>query len=84
MLKSVPYLAALVFSARLISLSAHADTQMPAAVAAAHDPRYANVSVFSDATANFRTPESLDVIWTAQNYHDLHDAFMGPADVAAL
>jgi predicted methyltransferase len=25
-----------------------------------------------------------DVIWTAQNYHDLHDSFMGPADVAAL
>lgn len=29
-------------------------------------------------------PRRLDVIWTAQNYHDLHDAFMGPADVAAL
>jgi predicted methyltransferase len=29
-------------------------------------------------------PERLDVIWTAQNYHDLHDTFMGPADVAAL
>jgi hypothetical protein len=62
MLKSVPYLAALVFSARLISLSAHADTQVPAALAAARaDPRR-----------------------PAQNYHDLHDAFMGPADVAAL
>jgi predicted methyltransferase len=166
MLKSVPYLAASVFSACLISLSAHADTQMPAGLAAAladprrparqisldaarkpvqliafahlkrgdkildfmpgnayftrimsdvvgntghvyaflpteqltncspqevagtrlleHDPQYANVSVFSDATANFRMPESLDVIWMAQNYHDLHDAFMGPADVAAL
>ena len=49
-----------------------------------HDPRYANVSVLSDATANFRVPQKLDVIWIAQNYHDLHDAFMGPADVAAL
>lgn len=49
-----------------------------------HDPRYANVSVLSDATPNFRVPQKLDVIWTAQNYHDLHDAFMGPADVAAL
>jgi predicted methyltransferase len=49
-----------------------------------HDPSYANVSVLSDATANFRVPEKLNVIWTAQNYHDLHDAFMGPADVAAL
>jgi predicted methyltransferase len=49
-----------------------------------HDPRYANVSVLSDATPNFRVPQKLDVIWTAQNYHDLHNAFMGPADVAAL
>jgi predicted methyltransferase len=49
-----------------------------------HDPGYANVSVLSDSTANFRVPQKLDVIWTAQNYHDLHDPFMGPADVAAL
>lgn len=48
------------------------------------DPRYANVSVLSGATANFLMPEKLDVIWTAQNYHDLHDSFMGPANVAAL
>jgi len=164
--KSVPYLAALLFTALLISLSAHADTRVPGAVTAAladprrpplqvsldaarkpaqliafarlkrgdkvadfmpgnayftrimsvvvgdtghvyaflpteqlsncspqevagtrlleHDPGYANVSVLSDATANFRVPGKLDVIWTAQNYHDLHDTFMGPADVAAL
>jgi predicted methyltransferase len=166
MLKSVPYLAALLFSASLISLSAHADKQTvtdavraladprrpaeqvkldaarkpaqliafarlkrgdkiadfmpgnayftrimsdvvgdtghvyaflpteqlancsPQEVAGTrlleHEPGYANVSVLSDATANFRAPERLDVIWTAQNYHDLHDTFMGPADVAAL
>jgi predicted methyltransferase len=29
-------------------------------------------------------PEKLDLIWTAQNYHDLHDSFLGPANVAAL
>lgn len=49
-----------------------------------HDPQYTNVSVISDSLANFRAPQSLDVIWTAQNYHDLHDAFMGPANVAQL
>jgi predicted methyltransferase len=165
-MKSVPYLAALLFSAFLIFLSAHADTQTPGSLARAladprrpaeqvsldatrkpaqliafarlkrgdriadfmpgnayftrimsdvvgdsghvyaflpteqlahcppkevagtrsleHDPGYANVSVLSDAAANFRVPEKLDVIWTAQNYHDLHDTFMGPADVTAL
>jgi predicted methyltransferase len=50
----------------------------------ARDSSYANVSVLSDPVAKFRTPEKLDVLWTAQNYHDLHDSFMGPADVAAL
>ena len=49
-----------------------------------HHPGYANVTVMTGSTANFRAPELLDVLWTAQNYHDLHDAFMGPADVAAL
>ena len=52
--------------------------------AIAHDPGYANVSVLSNSLANFRVPERLDLIWTALNYHDLHDSFMGPADVAAL
>src|SRR4029077_5357870 len=45
---------------------------------------YSNVSVLSDSSANFRAPRKLDLIWTAQNYHDLHDSFMGPADVGAL
>jgi len=49
-----------------------------------HDPAYANVSILRDSAANFRVPQKLDIIWTAQNYHDLHDSFMGPADVAAL
>lgn len=52
--------------------------------AIAHDPGYANVTVLTDSAAHFHAPEKLDVIWTAQNYHDLHDSFMGPADVAAL
>jgi predicted methyltransferase len=45
---------------------------------------YENVTVLSDAVANFTAPRKLDLIWTAQNYHDLHDSFMGPANVAEL
>jgi len=52
--------------------------------AIAHDSSYDNVTVLSDSLGNFRMPESLDVLWTAQNYHDLHDSFMGPADLGAL
>jgi predicted methyltransferase len=166
MLNSVPYLAALIFSAFCIPLSADADTPIPAAIARAlsdprrppeqveldaarkpaqlmafagikrgdaiadfmsgngyftrimsdvvgagghvyaflpteqlancsprevagtkaleNDPAYANVSILRDSTANFRVPRKLDIVWTALNYHDLHDSFMGPADVAAL
>ena len=47
---------------------------------------YRNVTtVLVDKVANFRRARAkLDLIWTAQNYHDLHDAFMGPANVAEL
>src|SRR6202012_4401369 len=31
------------------------------------DPGAGNVSVLSDSTRNFRVPQELDVIWTAQN-----------------
>ena len=46
------------------------------------DPRYANVTILSDGADHFRTPEALDVVWTAQDYHDLHDKFMAPTDIA--
>jgi predicted methyltransferase len=49
-----------------------------------HDSGYENVTVLTAAIAHFAAPRKLDLIWTAQNYHDLHDSFMGPADVAAL
>ena len=50
----------------------------------AADPSYANLTVLTDSLSNFRMPEKLDLLWTAQNYHDLHDSFMGPAEIGAL
>jgi predicted methyltransferase len=29
-------------------------------------------------------PESLDIVFTAQNYHDFHDSFFGPADLGVV
>jgi predicted methyltransferase len=52
--------------------------------AIAHDPSYANVFLLTAPLAKFSIQEKLDLIWTAQNYHDLHDSFLGPANVAAL
>lgn len=48
------------------------------------DPNYPNVSFIHAPIAKFVAPEKLDVVWTSQNYHDLHDPFFGPADVPAV
>ena len=51
------------------------------AYAAAHP----NVSVtFASALDAAKYPEPLDVFWISQNYHDLHDKFMGPVDLDAF
>jgi predicted methyltransferase len=48
------------------------------------DPNYPNVSYIHAPVAKFVAPEKLDIVWTSQNYHDLHDKFFGPADVPAV
>jgi len=50
------------------------------AVAAA----YPNVSVIHASVNKLVAPESLDVVWTSQNYHDLKDSFFAPADTAQV
>jgi predicted methyltransferase len=56
----------------------------PAVNAIAADPAYANVRVTLDTLPAFATPERLDLVFTAQNYHDMHADFMGPVDVAQV
>jgi predicted methyltransferase len=46
---------------------------------------HSNVTVtFASALGAATFPEPLDVFWISQNYHDLHDSFMGPVDMAAF
>ena len=46
---------------------------------------YPNVSLIIDPLPQaLNTPEKLDLVWTSQNYHDMHDPFMGPEDMAAV
>lgn len=47
------------------------------------DPAYANVTVGEQAMTALSFPEPLDVLWTSQNYHDLHLARLN-IDVAAV
>ena len=56
----------------------------PAVNAVARDPAFANVRVLLSTLPQFSAPEKLDVVFTAQNYHDMHADFMGPVDVAAV
>jgi predicted methyltransferase len=44
-----------------------------------------NVTVtFASALEGVRYPQKLDLFFISQNYHDLHDSFMGPVDMAAF
>jgi predicted methyltransferase len=48
-------------------------TQPPAIQAIAADPNYKNVqAVFAPDFQTMTLPEQVDVVWTSQNYHDLH------------
>jgi predicted methyltransferase len=48
------------------------------------DPKYPNVSYLHAPVAKFVAPANLDIVWTSQHYHDLHDKFFGPADLSAV
>ena len=45
-------------------------------------PPYTNVSLLEQPAATLSAPEPVDLVFTSQNYHDYHDKFMGPADLA--
>jgi predicted methyltransferase len=69
---------------------------MPAEVVKAHPnvvglltgiasaPGYSNVVVSTPPVDHLDLPRGLDAVFIRQNYHDLHDKFMGPADVPAF
>jgi predicted methyltransferase len=49
--------------------------------AAAHP----NVTVsIATALESLRVPRKLDLFWISQNYHDLHNTYFGPVDIAAF
>jgi predicted methyltransferase len=46
--------------------------------------KYANVSILEQPAAGLTVPEKVDLVFTAQNYHDYPDKFMGPTDPMVL
>ena len=47
-------------------------------------PGHANVVAVVAPASSLALPTKADIIWIRQNYHDLYDPFMGPADVPAF
>jgi predicted methyltransferase len=43
-----------------------------------------NVTADSKAAADFSLPSELDVVWTSENYHDLHNKMFGAPDMKAF
>jgi predicted methyltransferase len=39
----------------------------------AGDPKYSNLSVVVEPFSELKTPVPVDLVWTSQNYHDLHN-----------
>jgi len=63
---------------------AKAEKQALPADGAAPYPDYPNIIAQSGPINTFSTAGPVDVVWMRQNYHDLYDPFMGPADVPAV
>ena len=74
------YVYAFVPSEQLVEIV----KRFPNADVAKQFAAYPNVSVLQAPIGKLFAPEPLDVVWIAQNYHDWHDKFMGPADVAVV
>jgi predicted methyltransferase len=49
------------------------DAPPPPVVAIAADPHYSNVKVTLARLSDVRPTNSFDLVWTTQNYHDLHN-----------
>jgi predicted methyltransferase len=50
----------------------------------ASDKAYGNISVLKQPAEAFSIPEKVDLVFTAQNYHDYPDKFMGKVDPVAF
>ncbi|HEY2069959.1 MAG TPA: hypothetical protein VGG48_10430 [Rhizomicrobium sp.] len=57
-------------------------TKRNIAIPSGGDPNYPNFNFIHQSITKFELPEKVDVVWTSQNYHDLHDKFTGPVDLA--
>jgi len=48
------------------------------------DPSRPNIISLVAPVNSFSPPQPVDIVWTSQNYHDLHDSFAKPADITLI
>lgn len=48
------------------------------------DPKYPNFIALVAPADEFAAPQPLDLVWISDNYHDLHDPFLAPANLAKI
>lgn len=65
-------------------LTALAKGRPPSVAAFTGKAPYANTRMILRTLPTFGAPEKVDMVFTAQNYHDMHLSFMGPADLAVV
>ena len=65
-------------------LTALAKGRPPSVAAFVGKAPFANTRMILQTLPSFSAPEKVDMVFTAQNYHDMHLAFMGPADLAVV
>jgi predicted methyltransferase len=70
-----------IYSINLTSMNDRIKSQIDAVTS---DPAYANVSVLNEDFENLKVPQPVDIVWTAQNYHDFQNPGMFHADTAAM
>jgi len=78
--------------AKVVGPSGHVYTFVPAGKMAtgaevlAADKAYTNISTIEMPLTDIKAPEALDIVWTSQNYHDVHNnaAEINKAVFAAL
>src|SRR5450759_335893 len=65
--------------AKVVGPKGHVYTFVPAgkmaagAEALAADKAYTNISTVETPLTDIKAPEALDIVWTSQNYHDVHN-----------
>ena len=70
-----------VYSLNLATLTARIRDQIKSVT---DNPAYANVSVSDQDFSNLKLPEPVDLVWTAQNYHDFKIPGMFFVDTEAM